>query len=278
MKVCIIGSGSWGTAIFNLIKNNRYDVTLLSRNNLDILKEIKFDIAFIALRTEAIEGCLEKYGEYLPKKVCSLSKGIFNAKEPFLSNKMADLGFEFALLYGPNFADEVERKDFTISTIASKNLNFANEIKQLTEANFFEVEINDDVESIEIYGIFKNIIAIFMGFAEQSKMPQNTKSAIFTKLIQEMIALSKMFKKDNHTFFTSSGIGDLFLTISSAKSRNFNFGVSFANNANFIPDKTVEGLRSLSSILHIEKKYSFEFNYYRKLYDIFILKNKDNII
>jgi glycerol-3-phosphate dehydrogenase (NAD(P)+) len=269
-KVCVIGSGKWGRAFCGLIKN----ATLISRSELDILKTKQFDIAFIALRTEAIESFLDTYQDYLPKKICSLSKGVFTLNTPFLSNKIEEMGIKFAILYGPNFADEVEGRRLSVSTVASNNVEFANEVKNLISTDFFKVETTNDIKAIEVYGIFKNIIAIFMGFAEQCKMPQNTKSAIFTKLIQEMMDFVISFGGTKDTFFTSAGIGDLFLTASSSKSRNFNFGMQFATNKKFIPENTVEGLRSLNAIYN----FGFEFTYYKKLYEIFIEKKEINLL
>jgi len=272
MKIGVIGSGKWGTAVYNLIKKNGFDVCLISRNSLEILKNNVFDLAFIALRTEAIEGCINKYRQHLPKKICSLSKGVLSINEPFFSEKAKSLNLDFSIMFGPNFADELEDENFTISTISSTNLELAHQVNLLTKSSYFEPEITTNTLAVEIFGIFKNIIAIFMGFASKINMPQNTKSAILTKLIQEMIDLCKHLKQEREAFFLSAGIGDLFLTASSGKSRNFNFGFLFGENNNYSPEYTVEGLRSLKSLNYIEQNYNFKFNYYQKLYDVFINK------
>ena len=154
MKVCIIGSGKWGTAISNLLKQNAVSVTLISRNDYTILKTEKFDIAFIALRTEGIEAFLKEYIPYLPKSICSISKGIFTEKIPFLSEKMEKEGFNFALLSGPNFADEVERREQTITTIASKDLTLSSSLQKILTTSFFKVETTSSIKAIETFAIF----------------------------------------------------------------------------------------------------------------------------
>ena len=270
MKVCVVGSGAWGTAIFNLLRKNGVDASLVSRLKLENLKSERFDIVFIALRTEAIWDFIMEYEGYLPKKICSLSKGVFTVERPFFSSYITEKGFAFATLFGPNFSDEVEIEKKTLSTASSNDLNFAETLRDLLQNQFFEVEVSKDVKSAEIYGIFKNIIAIFTGFASGVGMCENTKSAIFTKLIYEMIDFAKKCGGQEGSFFLSSGIGDLFLTASSSKSRNFDFGFNLAKDPSFISEKTVEGLRSLSSLPALERIYQYEFVEYKKLYNLII--------
>ncbi len=268
MKVCVVGSGNWGVAIFNLLKKNGIDAKILSRLNLALLEKENFDIIFIALRTEAIFDFIETFERFLPKKICSLSKGVFTIEMPFFSSYLKGKNYKFATLFGPNFADEVESEKFTISTICSESFEFATELKGILQNRFFEVEISQDVKSAEIYGIFKNIIAIFTGFASGKEMCANTKSAIFTKLIREMVDFAEICGGKKESFFLASGIGDIFLTASSPKSRNFDFGFKFAKNENFTSQNTVEGLRSISALPVFEKLYSYKFVEYKKLYDL----------
>jgi glycerol-3-phosphate dehydrogenase (NAD(P)+) len=277
MKVCVVGSGNWGSAIFNLLKKNRVEAHLISRLNFDTLKKETFNTLFIALRTEAIQDFITNYIQFIPKKICSLSKGVFTTEAPFLSSYLLERGFNFATLFGPNFADEVECENYTISTISSNNLTFAKDLQAILQNKFFETEISNDIKSAEIYGIFKNIIAIFTGFASGMQMCENTKSAIFTKLIHEMIDFAKKCGGQESSFFLSSGIGDLFLTASSSKSRNFDFGMNFAKESSFKPEKTVEGLRSLASLPAFEKIYNYKFVTYRKLYNLIIKGEKFEI-
>lgn len=277
MKVCVIGSGNWGTAIFNLLKMNGISAKLISRNNLEELKKETFDIGFIALRTEAIEEFLQHYIQFLPKSICSISKGIFTEKMPFLSEKMHKEGFDFAILSGPNFAEEVERKEQTITTIASTNKDFSFTLKRILETDFFKIEMTEKVISIEIFAIFKNIIAIFTGFMEKNNFSANTKSMIFTFLVKEMIDFTKQFDSTSETFFLSAGIGDIFLTSTSSQSRNFEYGYNFDFNSKQEAIKTVEGLRSLRSIPYLEEMYGFKFSFYNKLYKIIIEKQNISI-
>lgn len=272
MKVCVIGSGKWGTAIYNLIKKNGFNATLLSRLEYKTLQHSNFDLLFIALKTEVIEEFIANSKGFLPSNVCSLSKGIYSVKEPFLSNIIEN----FAVLSGPNFADEVEAGCSTISTVASKNITLIESIKTIIQNKNFKIDTTTKIEAVQCYGIFKNIIAIYMGILEASKCSYNTRSMIFTALISEMQNFILHFDKIRESFFLSCGIGDIFLTATSSKSRNFSFGMDFYLKKN-TNEGTVEGLRSLQAIPIFEEKYGFKFNFYKKLFNQIILKQQNDL-
>lgn len=274
MKVGIIGSGAWGTAICNLIKRNGFDALLFSRHEARKLQEEKLDILFLGLRTDAIKNFVEDMKEFLPQNICSLSKGIYCEESPFLSDVLKD--FNFAILSGPNFADEVESQFSAISTIASEKNILRSDIKKLLENKNFAIEETSNIKVVECYGIFKNIIAIYMGIMFAKNICNNTRSKIFTILIQEMQNFIKIFDKTQDSFFLSCGIGDIFLTASGSKSRNFSFGLNFGLSANQDLG-TVEGVRSLHAIPVFEKIYGFKFDLYKKLYNQIVLGKQEEL-
>lgn len=272
MRIGIIGSGKWGTAIYNLIRKNGFEAIILSRLEYKKLESLKLDLLFIALKTESIEGFINNTKGFLPKNICSLSKGIYSLEEPFFSNILKDL----AVLSGPNFADEVEAESSSISTIASKNLHLSDTIKKIIENKNFKIDTTTRVEAVECYGIFKNIIAIYMGILAGAQCSHNTKSMIFTQLIKEMQNFILNFDNTRESFFSAAGIGDIFLTATSPKSRNFSFGVDFYLQKPKAQE-TVEGLRSLQIIPVFEEKYGFKFNLYKKLYNQIILNQQNDL-
>lgn len=267
MKIAVIGTGEWGSAIGKVLMGNKIDVSLVSRNDFEVLHRKAFDIVFIALRTNIIEGFLEQYLSFLPNKICLLSKGIFNNKVPFFSTFFEENNKSYALLSGPNFADELCEKKDTITTIASKNSSFLETLKSLLEVSYFHIETSSFVKSVEIYAIFKNIIAIYAGYMEGKGYSCNTKSKLITLLISEMVSVVKVFNEPIETFFLSAGIGDIFLTCTSNKSRNFQYGFNF-QSAVHNTDIAVEGVRSLSAIPTFEKLYNIKFKLYREFYDL----------
>lgn len=280
MKIAVIGKGKWGGAIGNLLLENNYSPTFFSRDEFDKLKIMSFDVAFIALKTSAIEGFLQTYAKFLPNYVCLLSKGFLSMGDIFFSDFFEKTGKSYAILSGPNFADEVDNKDSTVTTIATTDAKFFDALKRLLTTSYFEIEFSDDVKCIEIFAIFKNIIAIHVGYMQQQNYPFNTKSKFVTKLIKEMMDFVKIFSTSPESFFLSAGIGDIFLTCTSYKSRNFEYGFNFdilTSNDFLANSETIEGVRSLLIIPQLEKVYNFNFTYYKKLYNFFINRINEDI-
>ena len=98
MKVGVIGSGKWGTAIYNLIRKNGCEALILSRLEYKKLESLKLDLLFIALKTEGIEGFINNAKGFLPENICSLSKGVYSLEEPFFSKILKKLWLEDRLI------------------------------------------------------------------------------------------------------------------------------------------------------------------------------------
>lgn len=275
MEAGIIGTGKWGRAIGTILERNGHKVFFVSRYDFEKLELLSVDIFFIALRTEAIFPFLQQYSKALKGSVCMLSKGFYTYDAPFFSDYFSDISIPYAILSGPNFADEAFAGVPTITTVASKNNELLEMLKNALHSENFEVETSDSVKCIEIYAIFKNIISIQSGYMEKLSLPFNSKSKIITKLVQEMINFCQIIEEPKDSFFKAAGIGDLFLTCTSFSSRNFQYGYNF-NSESLADEKeneiTVEGTRSLLLIPYLEKKYSFTFTYYKYLHKFFIEK------
>ena len=283
-KVLVIGGGAWGSAISNLIAENKNQV-FLSSNEPKVIKEInqkstnsKFlpsiklsknitaisglrtdvDFVFIVIPSSAAKEVFQqiakaKFGKNCIFVICS--KGIegssltllVDAFEKIVKNK------NYAALSGPNFALEVAAKMPTVTTIASANKKLASEVIDLMNNDYFRGHYSKDPRSAEIFGVVKNIIAIGCGIAEGLELGVNGKAAVVMKGISEIQLLCKALKASPDVV-NPAGFGDIFLTCSSTKSRNNSLGKLIAAGGKMEKGKTYEGAVSSELIVAIAKK------------------------
>jgi len=275
-QILVIGAGAWGTALANHLANNDSNVLLYTRN-LTTLQEINksktnfqklpniilhsnllatnnyneniqnIDIVFIVVPSA---NCFEVFQQiavsnFHPKTIfvmCSKGFGVKNKQIKLLSEIFSEVTNHqnFAVLSGPNFALEVAKKQPTITTVASKNYNIANEIILcLNNENFF-AQYSANILTTEIAGIFKNIMAIGCGFLDALDFGYNAKSALVCRGIAEIKILCNFFKTESD-LVTAAGFGDIFLTCSSLLSRNYRFGFALGKKQNIDKNITYEG-------------------------------------
>lgn len=295
-KISIIGAGAWGTSIANTIANNSHNVYLLT-NSVEATEEINkkhtnikylngvlnknitatnkiseaihnSDLIFLVLPSNVLSKIIVDISNIkniqFSKKFIICTKGIDPNTNVFFSELIKekfDNYAEIATLSGPNFAEEVFQKIPTITTIATNNYSFYEEIRNILECDFFKTEYFDDVMSLQLCGLIKNITAILCGIAEGLKLGKNTHAAIVVKGTKEIEKLCIACGCNTKVITTSAGVGDLVLTCSSLKSRNMNFGylIGQGNNINLIRQNsknTIEGLLNAQSLSIIEKHYN----------------------
>lgn len=309
-KILVIGAGSWGSAIANLLAKNSNEVFLVSRDekitieinenhtNDNFLPKVKLsenltaiqnydneisncDLVFIVVPSSACAEIFDKISKLQLKSnvgfvICS--KGIEQKSLSFLGDAFEKIIIdkEYAVLSGPNFAIEVANEIPTITTIASKNKNLANEIIESLNNNYFKADYFLDPINVEICGIVKNIIAIGCGIVDGLDLGVNAKSALVIKGIEEIKVLCRELKV-SEDISHSAGFGDIFLTCSSIKSRNNSLGVLISEGKNYqeIIEKTkttYEGFYSAKAIVEIAKKLKIKLDLCDKINEF--LNNK----
>ncbi len=291
-KVLVIGAGAWGTAIADLVAKNSCEVFLSSNDKKTIEeinqqnrnekflpniilnsnikaidefeKEIKIvDYVFIAVPSENVESLLKQISLMRIRLnigfvICS--KGLDNVKLKFFSeifNEILPLN-KLAILSGPNFAAEVASEVPTITTIASINKPFAKKIINILDNDFFVAKYSSDPMTVEVCGLIKNIIAIGCGIIDGLELGQNAKAALVSKGIEEILILCKKVKGKGD-LANPAGFGDIFLTCSSAKSRNNTLGRMISDGKTYMQikkesDTTFEGAISAESLAKLAKK------------------------
>lgn len=271
-KVCVLGGGSWGTAIAVLLARNGHTVTLweYQENLAGKMKEERENKTFLpgvnlpenVGITSSLSDALSS-GDYVifvipshvfrsvAKQAASLSPDLSLGKKKIISaakgiendtlKRMSEIIKEeipalpdnrLAVMSGPSFAAEVAREVPTAVVAASEDESYAREIQDLFMGPTFRVYINTDVAGVEFGGSFKNVMAIASGIVDGVGFGDNSKAALLTRGIAEMTRLGVKLGADTKTFAGLSGIGDLILTCMGKLSRNLHVGKELGKGRN----------------------------------------------
>ncbi len=303
-KITIVGSGAWGTAIGHQISyNKRVEVTIYGINEEEINeinkshtnkkyfstklsknlfaasdKEQAFknaDIIMLVLPSVAVKAVVEK--DIVPnmKKAAyfvNLAKGLDYLKVQLLSDVIKEavpskLRKGVLKLTGPSFAIDVANGEPTLLTLASDNIDLSKKISQFLETDKVHIEPKGNLNGAEALSVIKNPYAVMMGIIQGLGYQMNSKAFLFTKIVEEMIEVLKLFGIENpeKAIISAAGLGDFFLTGTSLKSRNFSTGYKIGK-ADKVTKKilqsftTIEGLKSIELLnsLAIRKKITLE--------------------
>ena len=256
-KVAVLGGGSFGTAIANMIASNGYPVTLWlrsearaksirdNRENPDYLPNYQLHVAmgvstdlkqaldgaqtvFFAVPSSAFRQLARQVAPYLSKDciLISTAKGI-EANSFMLPSEVLEEEIPqcpVGVISGPNLAIEIAQFEITATVIASENAELCERIQALLGSRYFRVYANHDRYGVELAGALKNIYAIVAGIAEAMDAGQNTKAVVLTRSLAEMSRFAVKLGANPLTFLGLSGVGDLYVTCTSPLSRNFRVG------------------------------------------------------
>lgn len=300
MKIGVIGSGSWGSALSMVASRAGNQVSIWSRNeaicdeiniahtNSNYLKHVSLDknitattnlkelidkeILLISIPAQSIrlicEALLQlKISKEVILVICS--KGIEQNSLKLISEVIQEfLPNPIAVLSGPNFALEIAKNLPAISCIAAEDKNLSRSLVNSLSNQNFRIYSSDDIIGCQIIGAAKNVLAIATGITIGKKLGENAKSAIFSRGICEIknLLVAKNGKIDS--LFSPAGIGDLNLTCSSSTSRNTSFGIALAEGKMEVGQKLVEGFFTAESITMLAKSLNIEMPIAETIYKI----------
>lgn len=291
-KVTILGSGVWGSAIANITGFNNFKTVLFSNEkdscdeineyhtnskyikgelNKNIIGSIDLkqsladaDYVFVILPSKMVSNILNQIKNLnikFKQNFVIFTKGVDEITENFFSEIILEIFPEsnIAVLSGPNFAEEVFEKRLTITTVATKNKDFFNELQNVLDCSYFNIKYFDDLIAVQLCGLVKNIIAILCGISEGLELGKNTFAAIITKGVEEIHILCENLKCNEKVINTPAGIGDMILTCGSLKSRNMSFGFKIGQGANIKTilensSSTIEGVLNAKTLSKIMNK------------------------
>jgi len=308
MKVTIIGSGSWGSGIAQVLADNHIDVTIWGidevqisdiQNNhknstffkdvelnpnikatTDITTVLGSDVVVLSVPTIAIEDVCKQITPYLNKKtiIVNTSKGFHPKTNERMSqviyhNVPSDKLSSVVSLIGPSHAEEVVQRILTTISAVSTNIDDAKMIQKTFSNEYFRIYTGNDEIGSEIGVALKNSIAVASGILSGLGYGDNTRAALITRGIAEMIRFGEAFGGKRETFMGLTGIGDLIVTCTSPHSRNFQAGyeIGKANDAQVFWNtnkKTVEGVRTAKVVHELAKEKGIEMPITNEIYKV----------
>lgn len=314
MKISVLGAGSWGTTLACLLANNGHNVYLWEINKqaaekLDKERVIPFiggatipdsivissDLNIIN-ETEAVlfvvpshflrstVNSIKKLNIDLGKKlIISATKGIENETLLRVSQIIEEIYPEtkdkIVALSGPSHAEEVSKQIPTVVTSASKSKELAIKARDLFMNDYFRVYTQDDIVGVELGASLKNVFAVAGGIIDGLNFGDNTKAAIISRGLKELISLGVALGGKEKTFYGLSGVGDLMVTCFSKHSRNRNLGEMLAHGKTLEQAEkelkmVTEGVKTCISAYQLGKKLNIELPIINQVYEV-LFNNKD---
>jgi glycerol-3-phosphate dehydrogenase (NAD(P)+) len=228
MNVMILGHGAWGRAIGGVVERLRHQVTFVGHTD-PAWPAVKPDYVLVALPAQHVRETLGHFSSP-GAPVLSLSKGLEIRTGERVSTIITEVWNEprVAALSGPTFASEIAAGLPAICTIAAQDEQLAKEFQAILHQPSFRTYSSGDLIGVELGGALKNIYAIAGGACHGLKLGQNALAGLLTRCLAEMTRIGVQAGAKAETFAGLSGIGDLMLTATSEKSRNFRFGSMLA--------------------------------------------------
>lgn len=312
MKISILGSGGWGTALACIL-SKKHGVTLWSAFENEIselsetrenklLKGVKIpesielstdlehsvkrcEILIFAVPSFAVRETAKKVSPFFDTEnqiaVC-VAKGLedstFSTLGEVIKSELPESG-RVCALSGPTHAEEVAREIPTTIVAASDDIKTAQIVQEALMSDKFRIYTSDDMKGVELGGTIKNIIALCAGISDGCGYGDNSKAALMTRGIHEIAKLGVKMGGKKETFYGLSGIGDLIVTCTSMHSRNRRCGILIgqgksADEAMKEVNMVVEGIKCLKAVYNASKIYNVEMPITAEAYKI-VYENKN---
>ena len=260
LKIGVVGAGSWGTALANLLADKGLPIDLwvyekevkdqirqsgentvflpgfkLSSklNPSNDLAEVVSDkhIILLVVPSHTVRLVTSKMADHIAGDtlIVAASKGIENKTHLTMTGIMQETLSEIAperlaVLSGPSFAREVAANLPTVVTVASRDAAVAEQVQRVMATPYFRVYTSEDVVGVELGGSLKNVIAIAAGVIDGLELGLNTRAALITRGMTEIRRLGLKMGANPRTFTGLAGFGDLILTCTGHLSRNHTLG------------------------------------------------------
>jgi len=312
MTIGVLGTGAFGLSLALIMKDNGHDVRMWTKfeeeakslsttrvspnlKGIDIYKDIKIttnfektvvgaDLIVIAVPAAFVDDVSIELNKYKAAKqhICIASKGIeqdtclfvYDVLRQYINSK------KVGVISGPTFAIDVANKVPVGLSLGCKHRGTTRVIKEALQNSHVKLRQTNDILGIEICGSIKNVIAIANGMLAGMELPISTQAMMITESLNDIKELIHALGGRKSTILSFAGFGDLLLTCTSEKSRNYSFGRLLGSKVSkkeidaYINSTTIEGLYTLKSIHKLLKKKKVKMPIINLMHDI-IYKGKD---
>lgn len=308
--IVVLGAGSWGTALAIHLAGSGHDVLLWGnepdhmqllaeqRCNQQYLPDVKLpdllqvtadlELALaspawvlIAIPSHAYRSFLKENARLFKENVgvAWASKGLEHDTGKLLHQVIAEelpQCKKTAVMSGPTFAGEVARNLPTSITVASESESFSSQIIEDLHSGRFRVYLSTDLIGVELGGALKNVLAIAAGAADGLGFGANTRAALITRGLAEMMRLGEAMGGKRETFMGLAGMGDLILTCTDNQSRNRRTGLLLAQGKTKEQvrkeiGQAIEGIKTAKVVVNLARRHGVEVpiseQVYRVLYE-----------
>lgn len=307
-SVGVLGAGSWGITLANLLAQKGNSVKLwefdqLNASKLSQSRKLSFfpqavlekniivssniftvansvDFLLFVVPSHTLRGVaktLKNSNANITNTILiSAVKGIENSTLSLMTEIiLAELGSSFceqiAVISGPTHAEEVSLKIPTAAVSASKNIIAATKVQELFMTDYFRIYSQRDIVGVQTAGALKNIYAIAAGMCDGLALGDNTKAALITRALREMIKLGEKMGGEPSTYLGLAGLGDLMVTCFSKHSRNRALGEKLGLGQTLsTAEKNVlmvaEGVKTTKSAYDLAEKFGLDLPITKQIY------------
>ncbi len=311
-KVSFVGGGSFGTALAVMLSNKGVGSEIWDRkeeviNDININKTNKkylpgvvlpsgitgntnleevvagSEFLVLAVPSHVVRDICKQIKSFLKKEtlIISIAKGIEESTDERLSQVIKEElpDNPVVVLSGPSHAEEVALGIPTTVVVSSENMEYAEKVRDLFMSNNFRVYTNSDIIGIEIGGAVKNIIALAAGISDGIGFGDNTKAALMTRGMSEIVRIGTKLGGRLETFYGLTGMGDLIVTCTSMHSRNRRTGILIGQGLSMEEacakvGMVVEGVKACRAFYEFKEKLNVSMPITDMLYKV-LFEGKD---
>ncbi|MDO5716593.1 MAG: NAD(P)H-dependent glycerol-3-phosphate dehydrogenase [Tissierellia bacterium] len=306
MNISVVGGGSWGISLANVLVDNGHNVTMYLRDKEQCeyiqkeghspkyLKDFVFpqtlqlktsledaivnaEMILMVVPLQQLQDVLQKMTPFVTKKMIlvNASKGIHFKTLKTASELVEDIlpGQPYAVLSGPSHAEEVSKRLLTSVVSCSSDVEIAKVVQDAFMNDYFRVYVHTDVRGVEIAGALKNVVAIASGLLSGLEQGDNARAALISRGLFEIFKLAKKMGCDMQTFMGLAGVGDLIVTATSVHSRNYRAGILLGKGCSVEElekeiGMVVEGIMTTQSAHTLAKMHGVEMPITNALYAV----------
>lgn len=219
------------------------------------------DICLVAVPTQKLAPFLAKNATLFTNRIvvaCCKGVDLATGKGPTGTIATACTSATTAILSGPSFATDIAAGLPTALSLAIHDQSLGKPLQEMLSTANLRLYLSNDVTGVELGGALKNIVAIAAGVTIGAGLGEGARAALMTRGYAEMLKFSIASGAQPETLSGLSGFGDLVLTCTSEKSRNYSFGLTLGQGKARSGNSTVEGVSTAKAVSNLAKTYKID--------------------